>query len=143
MDGSACRRPRPPASARSGWTAGCRSRWPTSAGPDVLLLVGANPADTMPPLARYFTDLREHGGELVVVDPRRTATARRATLHLQPTPGTDLALANALVHLVIAEGRHDRDFIAARTSGFDDVARTAASYWPSGSSASPASRWPT
>jgi len=97
---------------------------------DVLVLVGANPAETMPPLARYFTDLLDHGGELIVVDPRRTPTARRATLHLQPTPGTDLALANALLHLVIAEGRHDRDYIAARTGGFDDVARTVAGYWP-------------
>jgi assimilatory nitrate reductase catalytic subunit len=97
---------------------------------DVLILVGANPAETMPPLARYLIEQRERGGELVVVDPRRTATAKRATLHLQTMPGTDLALANALLHLVIAEGHLDRAYVDARTHGFDAVARVASGYWP-------------
>jgi assimilatory nitrate reductase catalytic subunit len=97
---------------------------------DTLVLVGANPAETMPPMARYLTDLVARGGQLIVVDPRRTATAKRATLHLQATPGTDLALANALLHLVIAEGYLDKDFIQQRTTGFDEVARTVAGYWP-------------
>jgi assimilatory nitrate reductase catalytic subunit len=97
---------------------------------DVLVLVGANPAETMPPLARYFTEQRAHGGQLVVVDPRRTPTARQATLHLQPMPGTDLALANALLHLVITEGYVDRAYVDARTTGFDQVTRVAAGYWP-------------
>jgi assimilatory nitrate reductase catalytic subunit len=94
------------------------------------VLVGANPAETMPPLARYLTEQSDRGGELIVVDPRRTATAKRATLHLQPTPGTDLALANALLHLVIADGHVDRDFVECRTTGFDDVSNVVASYWP-------------
>jgi len=100
------------------------------AAADVLVLVGANPAETMPPLARYLTEQREAGGELIVIDPRRTATARRATLHLQPTPGTDLALANALLHLVIAEGHLDEAYVERRTTGFTQVARTVAGYWP-------------
>ena len=97
---------------------------------DTLVLVGANPAETMPPLARFLTDQRERGGDLVVIDPRRTPTARRASLHLQPTPGTDLALANALLHLVIAEGWVDRSYVDDRTSGYLDVARSVAGYWP-------------
>ncbi len=97
---------------------------------DALVLVGANPAETMPPLARYLTEQRDRGGDLIVVDPRRTATAKWATLHLQPTPGTDLALANALLHLVIAEGHVDRDYVEHRTSGFDDVSKVVAGYWP-------------
>ena len=97
---------------------------------DTLLLVGANPAETMPPLGRHLAAQAERGGSLIVVDPRRTATAKRATLHLQPTPGTDLALANALLHIVIAEGLLDRDYITARTTGFEEVARTVAAYWP-------------
>jgi assimilatory nitrate reductase catalytic subunit len=92
---------------------------------DTLLLVGANITETMPPLARYLTDKT-----LIVVDPRRTSTARRATLHLQPTPGTDLALALGLLHLAIAEGYVDRDYIAARTAGWDAVAKVAAAWWP-------------
>jgi assimilatory nitrate reductase catalytic subunit len=95
-----------------------------------LVLVGANPAETMPPLARYLTEQQDRGGELIVIDPRRTATARRATRHLQPTPGTDLALANALLHLAITEGYVDHGYVRDRTTGFDAVARTVAGYWP-------------
>jgi assimilatory nitrate reductase catalytic subunit len=97
---------------------------------DTLLLVGANPAETMPPLARYLVEQRRRGGDLIVVDPRRTPTARQATLHLQPTPGTDLALANALLHLAIADGHVDQSFVESRTAGFATVAASVAGYWP-------------
>jgi len=97
---------------------------------DTVLLVGANPAETMPPLVQHLTAQRERGGSLIVVDPRVTATARQASLHLQPTPGTDLALALGLLHLVVARGHVAADYVAARTTGFDDVRRTVAAYWP-------------
>ncbi|WBC11752.1 molybdopterin oxidoreductase family protein [Micromonospora sp. WMMA1947] len=97
---------------------------------DTLLLVGANPAETMPPLMRHVTDLRERGGRLIVVDPRATATARQADLHLQPLPGTDLAVANALLHIALTEGWLDRAYVEERTTGFDEVRRTVAGYWP-------------
>lgn len=95
-----------------------------------LLLVGANPAETMPPLMQYFEALRANGGTFIVVDPRRTATAAAADLHLQPTPGTDAALANGLLHVAIRDGLIDRDFIEARTNGFEPVRRIATTYWP-------------
>jgi assimilatory nitrate reductase catalytic subunit len=95
-----------------------------------ILLVGSNLAETMPPVQQYFSAQRERGGTLVVVDPRRTATARVATLHLQPLPGTDLALALGLLHLAIAEGYVDERFVAARTTGFDAVRAGAMEYWP-------------
>ncbi|WP_341351270.1 molybdopterin-dependent oxidoreductase [Nocardioides convexus] len=60
---------------------------------DVLVLVGSNLAETMPPAARHLDRLRERGGKVVVIDPRRTPTAERADLFVQPVPGTDLALA--------------------------------------------------
>ncbi|MCW3841727.1 molybdopterin oxidoreductase family protein [Micromonospora yasonensis] len=97
---------------------------------DTLLLVGANPAETMPPLLRHLTDQRERGGRLIVVDPRLTATARHASRHLQPLPGTDLAVANALLHIALTEGWLDRAYVAERTTGFDEVRRTVAGYWP-------------
>lgn len=100
------------------------------AGADTLLLVGANPAETMPPFAQYLVAQRQAGGSLIVVDPRRTPTAAQATLHLQPLPGTDLALANGLLHIAIALGYLDQEYIAKRTQGFDNVRRTVASYWP-------------
>jgi assimilatory nitrate reductase catalytic subunit len=97
---------------------------------ETLLLVGANPAETMPPLMRHVADQRAAGGRLIVVDPRATATARQADLHLQPLPGTDLAVANALLHVALVEGWVDRAYVADRTTGFDEVRRTVAGYWP-------------
>jgi assimilatory nitrate reductase catalytic subunit len=97
---------------------------------DVILLVGSNLADTMPPALRYFIRQRDSGGLLIVVDPRRTRTAEQADLHLQPAPGTDAALAAGLLHVLIAEQLIDEDFIAARTSGFDEVRAEAQRWWP-------------
>jgi assimilatory nitrate reductase catalytic subunit len=97
---------------------------------DTVLLVGSNPAETMPPFTRWLTDHVDNGGALIVVDPRETPTARRARLHLQITPGTDLALANGLLHLVIAGGHVDVDYVRERTTGFDEVAQVVAGYWP-------------
>ncbi len=96
----------------------------------MLVLVGSNLAETMPPAARHLDRLRERGGRVVVVDPRRTPTAERADLHLQPVPGTDLALALGLLHLLDAAGAVDEEYVAARTTGFDDVRRSVATWWP-------------
>lgn len=100
------------------------------AGADVVLLVGANVAETMPPIMRHFNALRANGGRLVVVDPRRTPTAEQADLHLQPLPGSDLALANGLLHLVIEQGHVDAEFVRDRTLGFAEVREGARAYWP-------------
>ncbi|HWJ81787.1 MAG TPA: molybdopterin oxidoreductase family protein [Nocardioides sp.] len=97
---------------------------------DVVVLVGSNLAETMPPAARHLDRLRENGGKLVVIDPRRTATAERADLFLQPVPGTDLALALGTLHLLDAAGAVDEEYVAARTTGWEDVRRSVASWWP-------------
>ena len=90
---------------------------------DVLVLVGSNLAETMPPAARHLDRLRENGGHVVVIDPRRTPTADRADTFLQPVPGTDLPLALGLLHLLDAMGAVDESYVAARTTGWDDVRR--------------------
>ncbi|WP_435613540.1 molybdopterin oxidoreductase family protein [Streptomyces sp. bgisy159] len=95
-----------------------------------VILVGSNPAETMPPALRYFTELRANGGTLIVVDPRRTRTAEQADLHLAPRPGTDLALALGLLHLVVAEGRTDEEYIQRRTSGWEEARAAAMAHWP-------------
>ncbi|MEL5954376.1 molybdopterin oxidoreductase family protein [Streptomyces sp. CLV115] len=95
-----------------------------------VILVGANPADTMPPALRHFTELRANGGTLIVVDPRRTRTAEQADLHLQPVPGTDLALALGLLHLAVADRRVDEAFVAERTTGFEAARTAATAHWP-------------
>jgi assimilatory nitrate reductase catalytic subunit len=97
---------------------------------EVILLVGANVAETMPPIMQYFEEQRRRGGRLIVADPRATQTARAASLHLQLTLGSDAALANGLLHIATAQGLLDADFIAQRTTGYEAVRRVVASYWP-------------
>ncbi|MYT21935.1 molybdopterin-dependent oxidoreductase, partial [Streptomyces sp. SID7760] len=92
---------------------------------EVVLLAGANPGETMPPLMRHLGAAR-----LIVIDPRRTPTAARAALHLQPRPGTDLALALGLMHVLVVEGHTDRTYVDQRTRGFDAAWKRAASWWP-------------
>ncbi|MFK4064485.1 molybdopterin oxidoreductase family protein [Streptomyces sp. NPDC029674] len=95
-----------------------------------VILVGSNLAETMPPALRYLTELKANGGTLIVVDPRRTRTADQADLHLAPRPGTDLALALGLLHLVVAEGRTDEAYIEERTSGWEEARAAAMAHWP-------------
>ncbi|MAY98504.1 MAG: nitrite reductase [Nocardioides sp.] len=97
---------------------------------EVVVLVGSNLAETMPPAARHLDRCRENGGSVVGIDPRRTATADRADLVLQPVPGTDLALALGLLHLLIAGGHVDETYVAERTTGFEAVRDAAAAWWP-------------
>ncbi|MFE4254883.1 molybdopterin oxidoreductase family protein [Streptomyces sp. NPDC056910] len=95
-----------------------------------VVLVGSNMAETMPPAVRYLNELRENGGTLVVIDPRRTRTAELADLHLAPRPGTDLALALGMLHLVVTEGRVDEEFVRARTRGWEDARAAVMAHWP-------------
>ena len=97
---------------------------------EVILLVGANPAETMPPLMRYFERGRANGGRLIVADPRRTLTAQSAQLHLRLIPGADAALAGGLLHILIRDGLIDEAYIRERTEGFNEAKAVAATYWP-------------
>ncbi len=99
-------------------------------GAEAILIAGSNPAETMPPIMQYFEAQRAHGGRLIVSDPRRTATAKLADLHLALTPGTDIALANGILHAAIRAKLIDADFIAERTTGWEAVRRAVSSDWP-------------
>lgn len=88
---------------------------------DVVLIAGANPAEQHPIFARR---LRRSGCEKILVDPRRSRTAKQVDLHLRPTPGTDAALFSSIGHVLIHEMEvHERpgakEFIADRTTGFE------------------------
>ncbi len=95
-----------------------------------VLLVGSNPAATMPPAMQFFDAGRAEGAKHIVVDPRRTATAAGASLHLQPVPGTDLALANGMLHLAVREGWVDTAYLDHRTTGYASVRAGVSAYWP-------------
>ncbi|HEY5907772.1 MAG TPA: molybdopterin-dependent oxidoreductase, partial [Vicinamibacteria bacterium] len=97
---------------------------------EVILLVGGNPAETMPPLMRYFQAQRDAGGMLIVADPRLTATALVATRHLALAPGSDGALAMGLLHVLVRDGLVDLGYVRERTEGFEAVRAACAAFWP-------------
>ena len=97
---------------------------------DVLVLVGSNLAETMPPAARHLDRLRARGGKVVVIDPRLTTTADRADLAVQPVPGTDLALALGVLHLLVSSGSVDSAYLSSRTTGWGPVRDSVAAWWP-------------
>ncbi|MGC5223338.1 molybdopterin oxidoreductase family protein [Micromonospora sp. DT81.3] len=98
-----------------------------------ILLLGTNVAATMPPFVGHLAGAQAAGG-LVVVDPRRTATARLADdgrgIHVQPSPGTDLALLLGITHVVLAEGLADDRYLVDRTTGVEALRRSVAGWWP-------------
>ncbi|GLV87282.1 bifunctional reductase [Streptomyces lavendulae subsp. lavendulae] len=98
---------------------------------DVFFVIGANMADCHPILfLRMMDRIRSAGAKLIVVDPRRTATAAKADLFLQIRPGTDLALLNGLLHLLVADGHIDEAFVAEFTDGWEDMPAFLADYPP-------------
>ncbi|MGC5034972.1 molybdopterin-dependent oxidoreductase [Streptomyces sp. DT190] len=86
---------------------------------DLFLVIGSNMADCHPILFLRMMERVKAGAKLIVVDPRRTATAAKADLFLQVRPGTDLALLNGLLHLLHEEGHVDAEFVAAHTEGWE------------------------
>lgn len=95
---------------------------------DVFLVIGANMADCHPILFLRLLDRVKAGAKLVVVDPRRTATAEKADLFLQVEPGTDIALLNGLLRLVVEAGGLDQRFVEEHTQGWEDVEAMLADY---------------
>jgi anaerobic selenocysteine-containing dehydrogenase len=105
-------------------------------GPDAenvrcLLLWGSNPAAShIPFIWQDVLDARRRGCKLIVVDPRRTAAAAAADIHVSLRPGTDPALALGLLNVILAERLYDADFVANWTTGFDLLAERVARYTP-------------
>jgi sulfite reductase (NADPH) flavoprotein alpha-component len=97
---------------------------------DLFFVVGSNMADCHPILYLRMADRLKAGAKLIVVDPRRATTAERADLFLQIKPGTDLALLNGLLHLLVQSGDIDPEFIAEHTDGWDAMPAFLADYPP-------------
>ncbi len=91
---------------------------------EVLMIAGANVAETFPVLNKYMWQQRDNGGIWIIIDPRETATARQGDLHLQLRPGTDVALTNGILHVMITEGLIDEQFIADKTNGWAETRQT-------------------
>src|SRR6266516_1288626 len=85
----------------------------------LVLIWGSNPASTAPHIMPFLRQAQRNGTRVVVIDPIHTLTARSADQHIQPFPGTDAALALSLMHVVVEEGLHRPEWIAAHTLGWE------------------------
>ena len=88
---------------------------------DCIILAGTNIAECQPTLMPYFNKAKENGAYIIVIDPRRTATAEMAHLHLKVKPGTDAILASGILKAIVENGDVDHSFINQYTNGFEDI----------------------
>jgi formate dehydrogenase major subunit/formate dehydrogenase alpha subunit len=96
-----------------------------------IFIIGSNTTEQHPVIGiKVRRAKRFRGAKLIVADPRRIDIANYADLHLRHKPGTDIALLNGLMHIIIREGWHDEAFIAERTEGFEEVQAVVEKYTP-------------
>ncbi len=98
---------------------------------DLLFVIGSNTTECHPIIGRLIRQgVKFKGTKLIVVDPRTTEFAKMAAIHLRHKPGTDVALLNAIMHVIIEENLHNKKFIQERTEGFEQLAETVKKYTP-------------
>ncbi len=97
---------------------------------DVVIVIGANPTVNHPVAASFIKNAVKNGTKLIVMDPRQSDLARLAHRFLQFKPDTDVAMLNALMHVIVNEGLVDEAFIASRTIGYEELKRNVAAFSP-------------
>jgi formate dehydrogenase major subunit len=97
---------------------------------EVILIIGANPTVNHPVAATWIKNAVRAGAKLIVLDPRRSELARHAHRYLQFKPDTDVALLNAMMHVIVNERLVDQAFIASRTVGYEELEANVAEYSP-------------
>jgi formate dehydrogenase major subunit len=100
------------------------------ANAEVIFVIGANPTINHPVAATWMKNAAKSGAKLIVADPRRSDLARHATHYLQFNPDTDVALLNALLHVIVEEGLVDDAFVRDRTSGYEALAENVKKFSP-------------
>ena len=97
---------------------------------DVIIVIGANPTENHPVAATFFKNAAKKGSKLIVMDPRGHALKKHATHMLQFKPGSDVALLNSIMHVIIEDGLFNDEYIKKQTLGFDDLRRHLKNYPP-------------
>ena len=97
---------------------------------DLIILWGANPPVSHPPMMSEITESCKRGAKLIVIDPRLSKVAHKADMVARPLPGTDGALVWGLIRYLINTGNYDREFIEKYASGFGAFARYAGKFTP-------------
>src|SRR6186713_1591272 len=100
------------------------------ANAEVMFLIGANPVVNHPVAATWMKNAVKKGTKLILADPRRSELARHATYYLQFNPDTDVALLNAMLHVIVTEGLADKKFISERTSDYEALAENVKKFSP-------------
>jgi len=95
-----------------------------------ILLIGSNTFEQHPLIARRILKAKENNSKIIVVDPRKTHTARFADVFLQIYPGTNVALLNGIMNVILREELYDYEFIKKRTKGFEEFAKSIEKYTP-------------
>ncbi len=88
---------------------------------DVIIVIGANPAVNHPVAATFFKNAAKSGTKLIIIDPRRQALSRHATYHLQEKPGSDVALLNSIMHVIVEEDLVDQSYVSENTTNFENL----------------------
>ena len=101
-----------------------------AADAECIIVIGARPTENHPVAATYLKQAVKQGKTLIVMDPRRQGLSRHADYHLQFKPGRDVALINAMLHVIIEEGLYDRRYVEAHTEGFDALRAEIADFPP-------------
>ena len=98
---------------------------------DLILATGTNTTENHPVIgAKVKRAVRRHGTKLIVIDPREIDLVKYADIWLRQKPGTDVAVFNGLMNVIIAEGLYDKEYVAGRTEGFEALKAVVAKYTP-------------
>lgn len=91
---------------------------------DLVFVFGYNPADSHPIVANHVINAKRNGAKIIVCDPRKIETARIADMHIALKNGSNIALLNAMGHVIIEENLYDKAFVASRTEGLKSIVKS-------------------
>ncbi len=97
---------------------------------EVFMVIGSNPTTNHPVAATFMKNAIKQGKKLILLDPRKTEISRHATHFLQFNPSTDVSLLNSMLHVIIEEGLTDDEFVARRTTDYEEIKANVADYSP-------------
>nr|VUD28929.1 formate dehydrogenase-H [Raoultella sp. NCTC 9187] len=97
---------------------------------DLVFIFGYNPADSHPIVANHVINAKRNGAKIIVCDPRKIETARIADMHIALKNGSNIALLNAIGHVIIKEDLYDKSFVASRSEGFEEYRKIVEGYTP-------------
>ncbi|PYZ93538.1 formate dehydrogenase subunit alpha [Salipaludibacillus keqinensis] len=104
--------------------------WPELEHTDCFFMAGSNTAECHPTTIQWLWRARDKGAKMIVADPRETPTARIADVHLDLKSGTDSALANGIMHILVSEGYVDEKYVNERCNNYEELQRSVKEFTP-------------